>query len=186
MPRFGTYFRDAPRKDKVTVRQLLSHTSGIYNFWANPRYGEITKAWWKNPDAGGLKARSKEWTYEEMMTLVKRTATSSRARTTSTPTPTTSSCARSRKLSKASPSTGSSSNASPSPWAWTITIYQPAQKPRTDAAHGHWDWPGGHTDHTKASGYVPFMAAASIADAAGAMASTARDLADLGRGAVRR
>ena len=67
---FGTYFRDAPRKDKATVRQLLSHTSGIYNFWANPRYGEITKAWWQNPGAGGQRSRSKEWTYEEMMGLV--------------------------------------------------------------------------------------------------------------------
>ena len=57
------------------------------------------------------------------------------------------------------------------------TIYQPAQKPRDDAAHGHWSWPGGHTDHTRESAYVPFMAAASIADGAGAMASTARDLA---------
>ena len=36
---YGTYFRDAPRKDTVTIRQLLSHTSGIYNYWANPRYG---------------------------------------------------------------------------------------------------------------------------------------------------
>ena len=50
---FGTYFRDAPRKDSVTLRQLLSHTSGIYNFWANPRYGEITKAWWENPGPVG-------------------------------------------------------------------------------------------------------------------------------------
>ena len=56
------------------------------------------------------------------------------------------------------------------------TIYQPAQKPRPDAAHGHWDWGGGYIDHTKDSDYVPFMAAASIADAAGAMASTAKDL----------
>jgi D-alanyl-D-alanine carboxypeptidase len=151
---FGKYFRDAPRKDRVTVRQLLSHTSGIYNYWANPRYGQTTRAWWESPNAGGLKARAHRWTYEEMMDLVKG--------------------------GEFKPGKGyqySNTN-------YLIlgkvddTIYQPEQKPRDDAAHGHWAWSGGHTDHTRDSRYVPFMAAASIADAAGAMASTARDLAE--------
>ena len=68
---FGRYFRDAPRKDKATLRHLLSHTSGIHNFWSSKRYAAITRAWWETPGAGGLKARDHRWTYAEMLDLVK-------------------------------------------------------------------------------------------------------------------
>ncbi len=174
---FGRYFRDAPRKDSVTVRQLLSHTSGIYNYWANPRYTRISEAWWKSPNAGGLKARSHQWTYEEMLKLVKsggfkpgkdyeysNTNYLILGKVAESVTGQPLHKLLRRRFAK--------------PLGLDDTIYQPAQKPRVDAAHGHWGWPGGHTDHTKDSRYVPFMAAASIADAAGAMASTARDLAE--------
>ncbi len=173
---FGTYFRDAPRKDTVTVRQLLSHTSGIYNFWANPRYGEITKAWWQSPDAGGAKSRSKEWTYEEMMDLVKSGQFKpgedyQYSNTNYLILGQVAEAVAGKPLHK------QLRQRFFKPLGLDDTIYQPEQKPRADAAHGHWAWPGGHTDHTRSSAYVPFMAAASIADAAGAMASTAGDLA---------
>jgi D-alanyl-D-alanine carboxypeptidase len=173
---FGTYFRDAPRKDSATVRQLLSHTSGIYNYWANPRYGQITKAWWANPDAGGLKSRSHEWTYEEMMDLVRsgdfKPGTDFEYSNTN--------YLILRNVAEAvggKPIHKQLQERFIEPLGLADTIYQPAQKPRADAAHGHWSWPGGHTDHTKESAYVPFMAAVTIADGAGAMASTAHDLA---------
>ena len=172
---FGNYFRDAPRKDKVTIRQLLSHTSGIYNFWANPRYGEITKAWWQNPDAGGDRSRSKEWTYEQMMALVKAGDFKpgedyQYSNTNYVILGKVAEAVEGRPLHK------QLNQRFFKPLGLENTIYQPAQKPRTDAAHGHWDWGGGWTDHTKDAGYVPFMAAASIAGAAGAIASTAEDL----------
>ncbi len=172
---FGTYFRDAPRKDSVTLRQLLSHTSGIYNFWANPRYGQITDAWWKNPGAGGLKARSHEWTFEEMMKLVKGGEFKpgedyQYSNTNYVILGKVAEAVTGKPLHKLL------STRFFKPLGLDDTLYQPAQKPRPDAAHGHWDWGGGYTDHTGDSDYVPFMAAASIADAAGAMASTAKDL----------
>ena len=172
---YGTYFRDAPRKDTVTIRQLLSHTSGIYNYWANPRYGEITKAWWQNPGAGGLKARSHQWTFEEMMELVrggefKPGEDYQYSNTNYLILRMVAETVEGKPIHK------QLKERYFEPLGLDDTIYQPAQKPRTDAAHGHWSWPGGHTDHTKASRYIPFMAAASIADGAGAMASTARDL----------
>ncbi len=172
---FGTYFRDAPRKDSVTIRQLLSHTSGIYNFWANPRYGEISQAWWENPSAGGLKSRSHRWTYDEMMKLVKggdfKPGKDYEYSNTNYVI-----------LGKVAEAVGGKPLHKQldqrffKPLGLEDTIYQPAQKPRSDAAHGHWDWGAGYTDHTQDSAYVPFMAAVSVADAAGAMASTARDL----------
>ena len=172
---FGTYFRDAPRKDKVTLRQLLSHTSGIYNFWANPRYGEITTAWWENPGAGGLKARSHQWTYDEMMKLVRNGEFKpgkdyQYSNTNYVILGKVAEAVVGRPLHK------QLNQRFFKPLGLDDTIYQPAQKPRADAAHGHWDWGAGYTDHTQDSVYVPFMAAASIADAAGAMASTAEDL----------
>jgi D-alanyl-D-alanine carboxypeptidase len=58
------------------------------------------------------------------------------------------------------------------------TVYQPAELPPDDAAHGHWPRTGGgHTDHTRGAPVIPFMAAVSAANAAGAIASTASDLA---------
>jgi CubicO group peptidase (beta-lactamase class C family) len=57
------------------------------------------------------------------------------------------------------------------------TVYQPAELPPSDAAHGHWPRDGGgHIDHTRGATVIPFMAAASAARAAGAIASTAGDL----------
>ena len=53
------------------------------------------------------------------------------------------------------------------------TYYQPAEVPPADAAHGHWDYGSGYADHTRDARVLPFMAAVSVADAAGAIASTA-------------
>ncbi|MEX1345952.1 MAG: serine hydrolase domain-containing protein, partial [Candidatus Limnocylindrales bacterium] len=172
---FGTYFRDAPRKDKATVRQLLSHTSGIYNFWANPRYGEITEAWWQNPGAGGRKSRSKQWTYDEMMGLV-RAGDFKPGEDYQYSNTNYLILGKVAEAVEGKPLHRMLDQRFFKPLGLRDTIYQPAMKPRPDAAHGHWDWGGGWTDHTGDSRYVPFMAAASIADAAGAMASTARDL----------
>jgi D-alanyl-D-alanine carboxypeptidase len=57
------------------------------------------------------------------------------------------------------------------------TVYQPAERPAPGAAHGHWNYGSGYIDHTRDASVVPFMAAVTVADAAGAMASTADDLA---------
>lgn len=173
---FGSYFRDAPRKDTVTLRQLLSHTSGIYNFWANPRYGQITKAWWETPNAGGLKSRSHEWTYDEMMALVKNGQFKpgkdyQYSNTNYLILGKVAEAVEGKPLAK------QLRQRFFEPLGLEGTVYQPDQKPDSDAAHGHWSWGASYIDHTKESRYVPFIAAVTVADAAGAMASTAADLA---------
>ena len=35
---YGTYVDDGPRRGTVTLRQLLSHSSGIHNYFENRRY----------------------------------------------------------------------------------------------------------------------------------------------------
>jgi CubicO group peptidase (beta-lactamase class C family) len=57
------------------------------------------------------------------------------------------------------------------------TLYQPDEPTPLDAAHGHWASGSGHIDHTRDSRVIPFLAALTAADAAGAIASTASDLA---------
>jgi CubicO group peptidase (beta-lactamase class C family) len=56
------------------------------------------------------------------------------------------------------------------------TLLQPDDPTPLDAAHGFWAFGGRFADHTGDSRVIPFMAAASVADAAGAIVSTARDL----------
>ena len=172
---FGTYFSDAPRKKTVTLRQLLSHTSGIDNFWGNPRYGEITTAWWKTPNAGGLKARDHEWTYEEMMSLV-RSGDFKPGEDYQYSNTNYVILGKVAEAVEGKPIHKQLRQRFFRPLGLEHTVYQPAEKPGAGAAHGHWSWPGGHTDHTRDSAYVPFMAAASVAGPAGAIASTAEDL----------
>jgi len=173
---FGHYFRDAPRKDTVTVRQLLSHTSGIYNIWANPRYGEITKAWYESPNARGLKSRSHRWTYEEMMDLV-RSGEFKPGEGYGYSNTNYVILGKVAEAVEGVPLARQLRQRFFEPLGLSNTIYQPAQKPRADAAHGHWAWGSGYLDHTRDAQYVPFLAAVTVADAAGAMASTATDLA---------
>ena len=172
---FGSYFDDAPRSRTVTLRQLLSHTSGIYNYWSNPRYGVVAEAWWKKPGATGLKARDHVWTYDEMMDLVK----SGSFKPGEDYQYSNTNFLILGKVAEAvagQPLYQQLRDRFFEPYGLDDTVYQPAQKPRLDAAHGHWNYGTGYTDHTREARVIPFMAAATVADAAGAIASTARDL----------
>ena len=173
---FGTYFEDAPRSKKVTLRQLLSHTSGIYNFWENQRYLDITGAWVETPDATGLEAREHTWTYEEMMGLVKggyfKPGKDYHYSNTNYVI-----LRRVAEAVEGKPIHKQLRQRFFDPLGMTHTVYQPAEIPATDAAHGHWYYGTGYIDHTRGSTVVPFQAAVTVADGAGAMASTAQDLA---------
>ena len=68
---FGDYAPEVPGGKGVTIRQLLSHTSGIYDYFENPRYLRISGAWFDQPDATGLASRDHRWTFDEIMRLVR-------------------------------------------------------------------------------------------------------------------
>jgi D-alanyl-D-alanine carboxypeptidase len=161
----------------VTLRQLLSHTSGIYNFWEHPRYWQvIARAWWEKPRAGGMRSRSHEWTYEEMMDLVKggyfKPGEGYHYSNTNYVI-----LGQVAEAVEGKPLHRQLRQRFLRPLGLEDTFYQPAEQPPADAAHGHWRSGNGYLDHTKGSEFVPFMAAASVAGPAGAMASTAADLA---------
>ncbi len=177
---FGTYFADAPRSKTVTLRQLLSHTSGIYNFWENDVYENATIAWYEDPNATGLEARDHVWTYEDMMGLVKHGYFKPGADYHYSNT----NYLILRRVAEAvegKPIDKQLRDRFFKPLGLEDTVYQPAQKPRADAAHGHWATATGFMDHTREATVVPFMAAVTAADAAGAIASSARDLATWAR-----
>ena len=173
---FGTYFDDAPRSRTVTLRQLLSHTSGIYNFWENPRYGDVTDAWYQSSAAEGLKARDHEWTYDEMMSLV-RSGYFKPGKGYHYSNTNFLILRRVAEAVEGMPIHRLLRQRFLEPLGMEHTVYQPAERPAAGAAHGHWNTGSSYMDHTRDSVLVPFMAAVTVADAAGAMASTARDLA---------
>jgi len=173
---FGTYFDDAPRKDSVTIRQLLSHRSGIYNYFENPRYYRISRAWLRASSAPGLLARDYRWTYDEIMDLVKtgyfKPGESYHYSNTNYVI-----LGRIAEAVGGAPLHEQLRTRFFEPLGLGDTYYQPAEVPPADAAHGHWDYGSGYADHTRDARVLPFMAAVSVADAAGAIASTAGDLA---------
>ncbi len=156
---------------------MLSHTSGIYNFWENKRYlEEISRAWWETPDAGGLKSRDHVWTYEEMMGLVKggyfKPGKGYHYSNTNYLI-----LRRVAEAVEGKPIDKQLRERFFDPLGMKHTVYQPAEKPDPGAAHGFWTNSSGYLDHTRDATVRPFMAAVTVADAAGAIASTAGDLA---------
>jgi D-alanyl-D-alanine carboxypeptidase len=171
---FGTYWADAPRKDTATVRQLLSHTSGIHNYFEHPRYLAISRAWLK-PSAEGIRSREHRWTYEDIMALVKtgycRAGECYHYSNTNYVI-----LGRIAEAVGGAPIHEQLRHRFFEPLGLEHTVYQPAELPPPDAAHGHWDYGVGYSDHTREARTRPFLAAVTAADAAGAIASTARDL----------
>jgi D-alanyl-D-alanine carboxypeptidase len=172
---YGRYFDGPVRPKTVTIRQLLSHTSGIYDYFSHPRYQNAAAAWLRSAPTG-MNSREHRWTYEEIMGLVKSGYCKPGQ------------CYRYSNtnyvlLGRIAEAVGGAPVAEQlrqrffKPLGLGDTVFQPAQRPRTDAAHGHWGPPGAQADHTRGARVLPFMAAVSVADAAGAIASTSSDLA---------
>ena len=172
---FGRYWADAPRKDTVTIRQLLSHTSGIYNYFEHPRYGQISRAWLRPVSAPGLASREHTWTYDEIMGLVKtgycRAGECYHYSNTNYVI-----LGRVAEAVGGAPLHEQLRRRFFKPLGLADTVYQPAELAPPDAAHGYWDYGTGYSDHTRDSRLRPFEAALTVADAAGAIASTASDL----------
>ena len=162
------WFPDFPSASDITVRELLSHTSGIYNYFESPKY---LKQVFADPN--------RVWTVDEILALVNG------------------------KPSYCAPGTCywySNTNfvllgrivemvtgrALPDvlrdrffkPLGLTNTVFQPDQPTPPDKANGYqMDSAGNYYDQTGSSRVIPTDSTASVAWAAGAMASTAHDLA---------
>ena len=162
---YGTYEPTAPRGRTVTIRQLLSHTSGIYNYFENDKYLRV------------FGEREHQWTFDEIIGLVrsgycKPGACYHYSNTNFVILGAVAEAAGGAPLNR------QLRQRFFNPLGMDDTIYQPFDTTPLDAAHGHWRLTtGGHIDHTRGARVIPFMAAASVASSAGAIASTATDLA---------
>jgi D-alanyl-D-alanine carboxypeptidase len=173
---YGRYIPEGPRRERVTIRQLLSHTSGIYDYFSSPRYLRAAAAWLRTGPRSGLLARDHVWTFDEIMDLVKPGPYCRPGR-----------CYRYSNtnyilLGRVAEAVGGAPldrllrRRFFRPLGLEDTYYQPADQPPASAAHGHWGNGSGFTDHTREDPMRSFTAAVTAAGAAGAVASTARDL----------
>jgi D-alanyl-D-alanine carboxypeptidase len=174
---YGTYASVGRDGDAVTVRQLLSHTSGIYDYFENPRYLRISGAWLDRRDSTGLASRDHAWTLDEIMGLV-RSPYCRPGRCYHYSNTNYVILGEVAKAVGGAPLSEQMREHFFDPLGMTHTVYQPAELPPSDAAHGHWRRiGGGFIDRTRDSRVIPFLAAVTVARSAGAIASTPGDLA---------
>jgi D-alanyl-D-alanine carboxypeptidase len=162
---YGTWLPDGPRAKTVTIRQLLNHRSGIHDFFDSQRYR----------DAVFEGDRDHQWTYDEIMDLVKdgycRPEACYRYSNTNYVL-----LGRIAEVIEDKPLNRILRQRFFEPLGLDHTILQPQDPTPADVAHGFWRVNGRFLDHTRDSQVIPFMAAASVVAAAGAIVSTPRDL----------
>ncbi len=164
--RLARYLPDYPRAARITIRELLGHTSGIANYFLAPRY-----------NAAVFRDPTRRWTTRDILRLVGAPV-----------------CAPGRCFEYSNTNfvllgevirriTGHTAaheirTRLLDPLDLEHTSYQPVEATSRDAAHGHL-WAGGSVfrDQTGRSRVLPMMSAATVAGSAGAMVSDAADLA---------
>ena len=182
---FGATSGCAASKDSATIRQLLSHTSGIYNYFENPRYQRIspglaapglrpacsrvstagrTTRSWRSSRPGYCKP-GECYHYSNTNYVILGKSRRGRRRCPAAR-------AAARALLRAAGHGGHRLPACRAAHRRTRRTVTGTRRPAT-------------SDHTRDARVVPFMAAASVADAAGAIASTAHDLTIWARCALR-
>jgi D-alanyl-D-alanine carboxypeptidase len=155
-----------PRARQITVRELLSHTSGIQNYFESPRYNRLVFA-----------DRSHRWTFPEILDLVgapycapgdcfhySNTNFVLLGRVVEQVT--------GERLSRVI------RDRFGEPLELDHTVFQPDEPTARNSAHGFL-WSGGDrfADQSLGQRVVPHLSAITVTWAAGAMASTASDLA---------
>lgn len=149
----------------ITVGDLLGHTSGVYNYFENPRYNPRV---FSNP--------KHRWTFDEIMALVRapycKPATCYHYSNTNFVL-----LGRIVELVTGNSLADEIASRLSTPLSLGNTGLQPDDPTPADRAHGYL----GTTDWTRKSSLLPTVSAATVAGAAGAMTSTASDLATWAR-----
>jgi D-alanyl-D-alanine carboxypeptidase len=159
------YMPDYQNASRITIRHLLNHTSGIHNYFEHPRYDRLV-----------FRDRKRVWTVDEILGLVRKPY-----------------FAPGRTIHYSNTNyvllgvvaervTGSSLGKEirrrfVEPLGLQDTAFQYEEHTPGDAAHGYLLYSGGVLDQTDGSRRVPNTSAVTVAWAAGAMVSSAPDLA---------
>jgi D-alanyl-D-alanine carboxypeptidase len=149
----------------ITVAELLGHTSGVYNYFENPHYNPQV---FSNP--------KHRWTFDEIMALVRapycKPGTCYHYSNTNFVL-----LGRIVELVTGNSLADEIASRLSTPLSLANTGLQPDDPTPADRAHGYL----GKTDWTRKSSLLPTISAATVAGAAGAMTSTATDLATWAR-----
>ncbi len=159
------YLPDFPRAGRITLRHLLTHTSGVFNYFESPRYNVEVFA-----------DRARRWRFEEILGFVEAPYCQPGA------------CfhysntnfvllGRVAEVATGKPLHTELRRRFFDPLGLARTVFQPDERTPRDAAHGHLAYAGGFIDHTGRSRVIPHLSAATVAWAAGAVVSTPSDLA---------
>lgn len=159
------YLPDFPRAGRITLRHLLSHTSGVFNFFEDPRYNRQVFA-----------DRGRRWTFEGILGFVRAPYCAPGA------------CFHYSNtnfvlLGKVAEEATGQALATQlrarffDPLDLEHTVFQPDEPTPRDAAHGHLAYGDGFIDQTGPGRVIPNLSAVTVAWAAGAIASTPTDLA---------
>jgi len=164
--KISTWLPDYPHAGQITVKQLLSHRSGIYDYFAHPRYESRVfkrpRHRWTVKEILALKGprycspgrcyRYSNTNYVLLGEIARRITGKSVARNI-----------RERFLG---------------PLGLKDTYFQGEELIRKVPAKGYWARGRGHKGFSDGSRFRPNKSAATVANAAGAMVSSARDISD--------
>jgi D-alanyl-D-alanine carboxypeptidase len=162
----STWLPDYPRGQRITIRMLLSHRSGIADYFANPAYerkvfgrprhkwttGEILALTPRPVCAPGRCYRYSNTNYVLLAEIVRKVTGHSAAQEI-----------RRRFLD---------------PLGLTDTFFQGQEKIKRVPAEGYWWTGGGYKRFADGTRMRPNTSAATVADAAGALVSSVRDISD--------
>ena len=155
-----------PMASKITVKMLLNHRSGIFDYFAHPRYeqrvfGRPSHRWRVNEIlrltgprycSPGACYRYSNTNYVLLGKIVRDITGKSPARNI-----------RERFLE---------------PLGLTDTYFQGQERIGKFVAKGYWTKPGGHRGFNDGSAFRPNTSGATVANAAGALVSSVRDISD--------
>ncbi len=160
------YLPDYPQAADITLRMLLSHTAGIFDYFTSPKYvGEV----YADP--------TRVWTFKQILSLVGK------------PYCDPGTCyhysntdfvllGKVVELATGDTIANEIRRRLIDPLHLRHTVFQPDELPAVDAAHGFLGDKHGFQDQTGDSPVIANMSAVTVAWSAGAMASTPTDLAD--------
>ena len=164
--KISRWLPDYPKADKITVKMLLNHTSGIRDYFASPRYEALVfgrpKHRWRTNEilklvgprycAPGKCYRYSNTNYVLLARIVRRITGRSAAQEI-----------RSRFLE---------------PLKLTDTFFQGQERIGKEPARGYWATSRGWRGFSDGSRLRPNTSGATVAHAAGAMVSSVRDISD--------
>ncbi len=164
--KLSTWLPDYPKAKQITVKMLLNHRSGIFDYFAHPRYeqrvfgrpshrwrtAEILRLTGPRYCAPGKCYRYSNTNYVLLGKIVRKVTGKTAAQNI-----------RERFLE---------------PLGLTDTYFQGQERIGKEPAKGYWATAGGWRGFSDGSRFRPNTSGATVADAAGALVSSVRDISD--------